>query len=89
LVTLINELCYLRHQWYNLGLSLETPHIELKIINSNYRGSAETSLIEVLQLWLKRSAQPTWETIVEALKHPIVGEPRLAAQIEAKYCHSL
>ena len=72
-----------------LGLLLGIPNDELEIIEVNYREDPQRSLIGVLQLWLKRSPQPTWEAIVEALKHPIVGEPRLAAEIEAKYCHSL
>lgn len=59
------------------------------MISADHRGNTKRSLIEVLQLWLRRSPQPTWETIVEALKDPIVGEPRLAKEIEAKYCHSL
>ena len=89
LVTLIKELHYLPHLWYRLGLSLGIPDIELEIIEVNYREDPRRSLIKVLQMWLRRSPQPTWEAIVEALKHPIVGEPRLAAKIEAKYCHSL
>ena len=86
---LIKELHYLPHRWYNLGLSLEIPHIELEIIDANHRGSAERSLIEVLQLWLKRSPQPTWEALVKALKGPIVRRDELAAEIEAKYCHTV
>ena len=87
---LMKELRYLDHLWYRLGrLLLEEPHFELEIIEANHRGSAKRSLIEVLQLRLKRSPQPTWKTIVEALKDPIVGRHRLAAEIEAKYCHSL
>ena len=86
---LMNELHYLGFQWYNLGLLLERPPFELNIIETNHRRDPQRSLAEVLQLWLKHSPQPTWEAIVKALKHPTVGEHRLAAEIEAKYCHSL
>ena len=86
MVTLIKELRYLL-EWYELGLLLEIPVDELDIIEINSRADPQRSLIEVLQLWLKRSPQPTWKTMVEALK--FVGRHRLAEEIEAKYCHSL
>ena len=86
LVTLMKELHYLPHLWYRLGLSLGIPSYLRHAIEADYRGDTERSFIEVLQLWLRHSPQPTWEAIVEALKD--VWECELAAEIEAKYCHS-
>ena len=43
-------------------------------------------LREILKAWLRTSGQQTWQTIADALKSRIVGEPTLASNIEAKYC---
>lgn len=45
-----------------------------------------TNFGEMLKTWLKTSKQPTWQNIVGALKSRVVGEPRLASDIETEYC---
>ena len=81
---LFQELHHVSVMWFNLGIELEIPVSVLYNIQSDHRGT-ERCFIEMLQVWLKISPQPTWEAIVNALKSPSVGEPRLAMEIEAKY----
>ena len=45
-------------------------------------------LREVLRTWLTTSKNPTWGALVEALKSPVVGEARLAMELQQKYCSS-
>ena len=82
---LIQELHQVSFRWHELGTVLGIPLYMLESIQVNYRMDPHRSLVEVLQVWLRNSPQPTWEAIVNALKIPFVGEPRLAMEIEAKY----
>ena len=43
---------------------------------------------EMLQEWLKTAVdpRPSWETVVTALRSPLVNEKNVAAQLESKYC---
>ena len=84
---LINELHEALPLWYDLGIQLGIRPSNLESIRVDHHTSGRC-FIEMLQVWLKTSPQPTWEAIVEALKSPIVEDHILAAKIEAKYCHS-
>lgn len=84
-IHLFDELREALSKWYALGIVLGIRPSTLESIQVDHQTSI-LCLIEMLQVWLKTSPQPTWETIVEALKDPTVGNNRLAAKIEAKYC---
>ena len=43
-------------------------------------------LREALKIWLKAVKNPTWQDIVNTLKSPVIGEPKLAEGIKAKHC---
>ena len=81
---LFQELHHVSIMWFHLGIALKIPVSVLISIKSDHRNT-ERAFIEMLQVWLKMSPQPTWEAIVNALKSCTVGEPRLATEIEAKY----
>ena len=42
----------------------------------------------MLKHWLKTAVYPppTWETVITALRSPIVNEETVAAQLELRYC---
>ena len=75
-----------RTKWYDIGLKLNVPVDTLDSISTDgqFHNHGE-KLRETLKLWLK-TAKPTWQDIVDALKSRVVGEPRLASDIEAEYC---
>ena len=75
-----------RTNWYNLGLELEVKVEVLDDIQTRH-SDPKVQLREMLKTWLKRGRNPTWRTLADAIKSPIVDEPRLAEKLEEKYCH--
>ena len=66
-----------------MGLNLKIPTDKLKNIKSLYDNREQ--LLYVIMEFLKRvDPKPTWWAIVDALKSPTVGMPKLAEEIEAK-----
>ena len=72
-------------KWYDIGLALEVPVTTLDSTDGQFDNHSE-KLREMLKIWLKTAAKPAWRDILDALKSPVVGEPTLAFEIEAKHC---
>ena len=70
---------------YNIGLQLKVPVGKLDSIKVEYSKPSD-QLRETLKAWLKTATHHKWQTIVDALRTRAVGEPKLASDIEAKYC---
>ena len=70
---------------YNIGLQLKVPVGKLDSIKAEYSKPSD-QLRETLKAWLKTATHHKWQTIVDALRTRAVGEPKLASDIEAKYC---
>ena len=79
------ELFEARTKWYDIGLALKVPVTTLDSIEGQ-SGNDSKKLLEALKVWLKTAKKPSWHDVVDVLKSPIVGEPKLASDIEAKYC---
>ena len=75
-------------KWYNIGVQLGVSVGTLKAIEKQYSDPTDC-LRETLTTWLKSYPPiPTWSKVVEALRSRTVGETRLAADLEWKYCSS-
>ena len=74
-----------RNKWYDIGLALKVPVTTLDSTDSQFDNHSD-KLREMLKVWLKTAAKPAWKDILDALKSPVVGEPTLASEIEAKHC---
>ncbi len=86
LLIVLTELLHVCAVWYNIGLVLYMSPGTLDGIH--VKGPYKTPmdcLREMLKVWLSTSPDPSWEELIAALKDPIVGEPSLARQLEAKY----
>ena len=79
------ELYEARTKWYDIGLALKVPVTTLDSIEGQ-SGSDSKKLREALKVWLKTATEPTWQDVVDVLKRRVVGEPKLASDIEAKHC---
>ena len=80
------ELNDIRAKWYNIGLQLRMSVGTLDAIEEQYDDPSHC-LRETLKTWLKTSpSPPTWSNILDALRSSTVGEVRLAADLEQKYC---
>ncbi len=75
-----------RNKWYNIGLKLGVESHTLDSIGDRFDDPTDC-LREVIKQWLKGvSPQPTWRALVDALRSCVVGEEKLASELEAKYC---
>ena len=70
---------------YDIGLQLKVPVGKLDSIKAEYSKPLD-QLRETLKAWLKMATHHKWQTIADALRTRAVGEPKLASDIEAKYC---
>ena len=86
LSTVRNEIHAAQAKWYDIGIELKVDISTLKTIESMYSNSKDR-LREVITEWLKAvHPKPTWRSLVDALRRPVVDESKLAAVIEGKYC---
>ena len=72
-------------QWYNLGLKLKVRTATLDSIQEDFTAT-QHRLREMLKAWLNTGDNPSWNTLIDALKSPLVGASQLAAALETKYC---
>ena len=72
-------------KWYDIGLALKVPVTTLDSIGGQFNNYSD-KLREALKVWLKTATKPTWQDVVDILKSPVVGEPKLASDIKAKHC---
>ena len=72
-------------QWYNLGLKLKVRTGRLNSIRTEFN-APEVQLREVLNAWLTTGDNPSWNTLIDALRSPLVGANQLAIVLEAEYC---
>ena len=83
----INALHSVCPKWYNIGVQLEVPTFQLKIIERKTNDSMD-QLRDTLDFWMSNEPSPSWKHLVDALKAPSVGENRLAKAIKQEYCDS-
>ena len=43
-------------------------------------------LCEILKAWFNTGDNPSWKTLIDALRSPVAGASQLAAALETKYC---
>ena len=68
--------------WFSLGLNLGLQKHELTKIERDYQGN-DRRRVEMLDLWLHRTPNATWEDVVRALQQ--MGENTVAEIIREKY----
>ena len=71
--------------WYDLGLQLKVGIGTLKSIRAEF-SAPKHQLREMLNAWLTTGDNPSWKTLIDALRSRIVGANQLAAALETKYC---
>ena len=73
-------------KWKSVGLQLD---MELPELNTVEKQNKEASLCyaELFRLWKNNGDPPyTWDTIIDALKAPLVGEAQLATELQEWLC---
>ena len=81
----LEEVLDVATQWYNLGLKLKVRTGRLNCIRAEFN-TPEDQLREMLSAWLTAGDNPSWKTVIDALRSKMVGASQLAATLETKYC---
>ena len=82
---MLEEVLDIAAHWYNLGLKLKVRTGRLNCIRAEFI-SPEDQLREMLNAWLTTGDNPSWKTLIDALRSRMVGASQLAAALETKYC---
>ncbi len=85
LLDVLTELLEVSADWYNIGLALNMSSGTLDAMEGPYKRPRDC-LRDMLKEWLSTSLDPSWEGLIAALRHPVVGKETLARQLEAKHC---
>ena len=71
------------HNWKSLGLQLEIEPDKVETINKDSPGDSKLCCVNMLHVWKKHGSPPyTWDTVINALRAPYVGEKRLADDLK-------
>ena len=70
-------------EWDDLGEALGIAHSEIEKIQANNPKDIKQCLKEVVDLWFKlKGNPPSWKSLCEALRDPLVGRKDVALAIE-------
>ncbi len=86
LLDVLTELLPASVSWYNIGLALDMDPGTLDAMKVGTYKDPRDCLRDMLKEWLSTSPDPSWEGLIAALRHPVVGKETLARQLEAKHC---
>ena len=80
-----NELVSVMAKWYRIGVQLGVDDAKLEEIENNYQ-TIDRRFSEMIKFWLRgnASAAVNWESLVEVLEQPFVGEKGLAMKLREK-----
>ena len=81
----LGEVLDMSAEWYDLGLQLKVRITKLDSIKEDFT-AAKHRLREMLKAWLTTGDNPSWKTLIDALRSPVVEASQLAAALETKFC---
>ena len=85
LATIREALYDVRSKWEDIGIELLDKN-ETDAIKKEKQNALRDCLTEMLSIYLKRSnPEPSWNSIIAALRAKAVGESQLAQDLEEKY----
>ena len=80
------EILDVRTKSDKFGRVLKLPKATVDSVYQQY-SDPQDRLFAVLDEFVKQvEPPPTWRVILEALRNPLIGQHRLAQEIESKYC---
>ena len=85
ITTLLDLLIEVTHKWELIATYLKLSSGAVAIIKTKVT-EPENKLLEVVKRWLTRTnPAPTVMTLVDVLRKPIIGEEKVALQIEKHF----
>ncbi len=85
LLAVLTELLEVRADWYMIGLALNLTSGTLDAMKGPRREHKDC-MVDMVKEWLSTSPDPSWKSLIEALRHPVVDKHTLSNHLEAKYC---
>ena len=79
----LEELLDVHAKWYSLGVQLKVRTETLDNISQRF-SDYTLRLLEVLKVWLTTAVNPSWNTLIDALRN--VHASQLADDLDTKYC---
>ena len=75
---------YITSQWHDIGIDLldVEDESELKTIRINNPGNALKCTTEMLDLWLEKKPDASWNQLIKTLRQPNIELEYLASKIE-------
>ncbi len=83
LLDVLTELLAVQADWEVIGLAVKMAPGALRAMKGPHK-EHKHCLKDMLTEWLNTS-NASWSSLVDALRHPIVGQGNLAAELERKY----
>ena len=79
----MNELTTVSHEVRKIGIQLGIPNHKIK----QFEKDSDNAFSDIMDYWLKENTEvpTTWESLVNALESPYVGEVGLARFLRKKY----
>jgi hypothetical protein len=80
-----NELVSVMAKYYRIGVQLRVDQAKIEEIENNYP-TTDRRFSEVIKIWLRGNTPVaiSWESLVEVLESPFVGEKGLARRLREK-----
>ena len=71
-------------KWYDIGVELFDVDDEsvLNTIRTNHPGDADRCAAEMLQLWLEKRSDASWNQLIKTFREPNIKLESLASKIE-------
>ena len=71
-------------EWHDIGVELLDVEDEpvLNVIKNNYPGDVNKCTAEMLQLWLARKPEASWNQLIEVFREPNIKLNSLAVKID-------
>ncbi len=85
LFAVLTELYEVCAEWENIGLGLGLTSGILDSMKGSNKPHKDC-LRDMLKEWLNTSPDPCWQSLIQALRSPIVGKEPLARHLEGKFC---
>ena len=70
-----------RTVWRAIGLELGLSHDVIEAISTENPLSVDDCFYEMISKWLRSACRPNWESLISALRSPLVGREALAVEL--------
>ena len=70
--------------WYLLGLHLGIEDTALQVIKTDCPNDCNGRMTSMLGKWLEMNTNPTWRTVVTALRK--IQQNKVASEVEGEHC---